>query len=335
LADENKGVLTRGFSLVTRHQRVLWWLFAINLILGGLGASGTARALGDALHHSLAGEKLANGFDLGMFLELVSQPSVKLFSHSGGIFIFAFVYLLFLLFVTPGIIAVYLEDRTFTTGEFFGAAGNFFWPFVRLALWSLIPFLLVHFLQHLVSELANYVDDRVAWDQAGFLILVVGSIPFVLAFVWVRLWFDLAQVRAVAGNDRFTRRNAVRTFRIAIRRAWRGYWAYVAITILAWMVTALALVIWTKVPARAVWLTFLLLEVIMLAQVFARLWQKACATTWYEMNPEPVPAVVEPAPIEPFTTLSPAGSVSDIDRPLTDEIEGVPENGLQEREPLK
>ncbi len=85
----------------------------------------TARALGDALHHSLAGEKLANGFDLGMFLELVSQPSVKLFSHSGGIFIFAFLYFLFLLFVMPGIIAVYLEDRTLTSGEFFGAAGNF------------------------------------------------------------------------------------------------------------------------------------------------------------------------------------------------------------------
>ena len=46
-----------------------------------------------------------------MFLELVSQPSVKLFSHSGGIFLFAFLYFLFLLFVTPGIIAVYLEDR--------------------------------------------------------------------------------------------------------------------------------------------------------------------------------------------------------------------------------
>ncbi len=168
-----------------------------------------------------------------------------------------------------------------------------------------------------------------AWrgTRASFLILVIGGIPFVLAFVWVRLWFDLAQVRAVAGNDRFTRRNAVRTFRIAIRRAWRGYWAYVAITILAWMVTAVALVIWAKVPARAVWLTFLLLEVIMLAQVFARLWQKACATTWYEMNPEPVP--LAPAPYEPFVaTLNEdiAGSVSDVDAPPSPEIEAAPED---------
>lgn len=328
MANNDTAVLGRGFSLAMRHQRILWWIFAASLVLGGLGASGTARTLGRALHHSLAGEKLARGFDVGIFLELVTQPDVRLFSNSGAMFIFAGFYFLFLLFITPGIISVYLEDRRFTTGEFFGAAGAFFWAFVRLTLWSLVPFVLVELLYRAVSGLSSYVGDRVVADQAGFYILVIGCIPVLLLFVWVRFWFDLAQVRAVILNERVMRRNANRTFALALRRAWRAYWAYVAIGVLIWVVTMVALLIWARLPAAAVPVTFLLLELIMLAHIFGRLWQKACATTWYRLNPEPVPVVPEPLSFEPVVSSlegETPTSVADIDAPLSSEVEPAPE----------
>ncbi len=328
MTNDDTGILRRGFSLVVRYQRILWWIFAVNLILGGLGASGTARALGDALHHSLAGAKLASGFDLGIFLELVSQPDVRLFSHSGGVFLFAALYFLFLLFVTPGVIAVYLEDRALTTGQFFEAAGTFFWAFVRLALWSLIPFILIDLLYEGVHALADYIGERAVADQAGFYILVVGCIPVLLLFVWVRLWFDLAQVRAVALNEYRTRRDVARTFHWALRRTWSTFWGYVGISVVVWLITVIALLIWTRVPARAVPVTFLLLEAIMLAHIFGRLWQKACATTWYRMNPEPVTVESPPLAFEPPSTMqfeAPAAPVADVDAPLTTEVEPAPE----------
>lgn len=321
MANNNRSILTIGWSLVMRHQRILWWIFAVNLVLGGLGASGTARAAASALHHSLAGERLANRFDLGMFFELVSQPSVKLLSHSRSVFLFAAFYFLFLLFVTPGIISVYLEDRRFTTGEFCGAAGEFFWPFVRLALWSLVPFFAVNLLLEAVKELSDYAGDHATSDQAGFFVLIVGCIPVLLLSVFVRFWFDLAQARTVAINGRNTRHSAARMLRPAIRQAGRVYWNYVLIGVLAWAVTILALLIWTRVPGRAVWLTFLLLEIIMLAHIFGRLWQKACATTWYRMNPEPVVITTAPGPY----TAPEVAAVTDIDAPLSPEVEPVPE----------
>ena len=322
-------MLGSGFSLAVRHQRILWWIFAVNFVLGGLGSSSTARALGNALHHSLAGERLIGHFDLGMFLELVTQPDVKLFSHSGGVLLFACLYFFFLLFITPGVISIYFEDRALTNGEFFATAGTFFWTFVRLTLWSLIPFILVDLLHQAVHGAANYIGDRAVADQTALYILVVGSIPVLLLFVWVRLWFDLAQVRAVALNEHRTRRDMARSFGLALRRTWRVYWGYILISILAWVVTGLALLIWTKVPGRAVAVTFLLLEIVMLAHIFGRLWQKACVTTWYRLNPEPVAAVVEP-PYQPLI-LAPeipsADSIADVDAPLSPEIEVAPENG--------
>ena len=328
MPNDESGVLGRGFSVVMRHQRILWWVFAVNLILGGLGASSTARALGSALHHSLAGERLTNRVDLGIFLELVSQPRVKLFSHSSGVILFACLYFLFLLFIMPGIISVYYEGRKLTTGEFFMVAGTFFWTFVRLALWSLIPFILINLLYEGVHSLADYIGERAVADQTGFYILVVGCIPVLLLLVWVRLWFDLAQVRAVCINEHRTRRDVIHAFWFALQRTWKIYWNYVVICILINVVTAVALLIWTKVPGRAVPLTFLLLEIIMLTHVIGRLWMKACATTWYSLNPEPVPVVPAPLTFAPQTEAYRQPSttqVPDVDTPLTPEVEPPPQ----------
>jgi hypothetical protein len=303
-----------------RNQRILWWVFVVNLVCGGLGASGAAKTLGAALHHSLAGEKLAKGFDLAMLLELARQPEVRLFSQVGLSFVFAGLYFLFLLLVTPGIITVYIEDRRFSTGEFLGACGAFFWPFVRLALWSLIPFGIAQFLQGGIGGLAGYVDERAVSAQASFYVRVIGMVPVLLLLVWGRMWFDVAQVRAVMLQERGMRRNAVRVFGMA-GRLWRVFWSYVGIALVAWVVTIIALVIWAKLPPTALAGTLLLLEIIMLAHIFGRLWQKACATSWYVWNPE-MPVAVEPLPLAPVLPVA-GGEISavDVDRPLSDEVE--------------
>lgn len=320
----DKGVFGSGFSLALRHQRILWWVFAANFICGGLGSSGAAKTLGAALHHSLAGEKLARGFDLGMLMELASQPEVKLFSHVGLSFLFAGIYFLFLLLVTPGIVTVYIEDRSFSTGDFLGACGAFFWPFVRLALWSLIPFGIVQVLHGGVGALTSYVDDHAVSAQAGFYVHLLGLIPVLLLFVWVRMWFDVAQVRAVMLQQRGMWRNAVRVFRMT-PRLWRVFWSYVGVSIVAWIITIVALVIWAKLPPTALARTFLLLEIIMIAQIFARLWQKACAASWYVWNPE-MPVLPEMPPFVPvFPVEVNEVTVVDVDRPLSEEVEPAPE----------
>jgi hypothetical protein len=140
MADDNKGLVAAGAALVWRRQRVLWWVYAVNLVLGLLGAAGARTQLEHLLKYSLAGEGLTKGFDLGMFFELVNVPSANLMRSVGSSLLFALLFPLFMLFVTGGILAVYREDRRFTAGDFFAASGAFFWRFVRLALFSLIPF---------------------------------------------------------------------------------------------------------------------------------------------------------------------------------------------------
>jgi hypothetical protein len=105
-----------------------------------LGAAGARGQLNKLLEHSLAGEGLAKGFDFGMFLELISRPNADLMRSSGSSLLFSLLFPLFMIFVAGGILAVYSEDRKFTAGSFFAASGAFFWRFVRLALFSVVPF---------------------------------------------------------------------------------------------------------------------------------------------------------------------------------------------------
>ena len=176
-----------------------------------VGGERHRRVLGSALHHSLAGQKLTNTFDVGMFLELVKQPDVKLFSQSDGVLLFACLYFLFLLFITPGVISAYLEDRALATGEYFGASGTFFWAFVRLALWSLIPFIVVNLLYDGMDHLAEYIGDRAVADPGRLLHPHYRLHPGLVAICLGATIVDLAQVRAVSLNELKTRRDVGRS----------------------------------------------------------------------------------------------------------------------------
>ena len=65
----------------------------------------------------------------------------------------------------------------------------------------------------------------------------------------------------------------------------------ICISLVAWMTFALGVVIWAHLPPSSTWLTLLVLELVVFAQLVTRLWQLSSATIWYQRHPEPVPVV--------------------------------------------
>jgi hypothetical protein len=282
MAGEQKGMIAAGFSLLWRRQSLLWWVLVVNLVCGVLGALPAAVPLAHALSHSLAALKLSNGFDLGMFGELVRLPDVGILRYITGAWISAFLFVLFMLFVTGGILETYRQDRRLATGDFFAACGAFFWRLVRLLLLSIIPFLIVGLIRVGLSKLADHIGDRAIADQVGIFLGWAAMIIFLLLTLWVRLWFDIAQVRAVVQNERRMWRNLWKSWSITWHNVGRLFGMYFVIALLAWIGLVVGLVIWSRLPPTASPLTFLLLELIMLAQLSTRLWQLASAVTWYQ-----------------------------------------------------
>jgi hypothetical protein len=321
MAEERQGLVSAGAALLWRRQGILWWVFAVNVVLAALGTMPAVHALKSALGNSLAGEQLVKGFDLGMFYELTRLPQVSLMRFTEPSYLFAGLFALFMLFVSGGILEVYRQDRRLNTGDFFAASGAFFWPFVRLMLFSLVPFAFLGNLYLAIGKLSDRVGDRFVADQVGFWVEAAGTIVVVLLVLFVRLWFDIAKVRAVAQNERRMWRNMGKALSIAGRQMWTLFWMYLRISLIAWITLLVGFLIWTKLPPTAIPATFLLLELVLLVQLAARLWQMASAMTWYKRHAEMVPAdtvdyttphpveIAEPTPqmpLYPETELPPA-----------------------------
>ena len=290
MAEGQKSAFAAGFGLLWRRQNVLWWVFVVNFLCGILGILPATMNLSQALHGRLAADKLVNPFDLGMYVELLRLPDVDISRYNISAFVFAFVFFLFMLFVTGGIIESYREDRRLSTGDFFASSGAFFWRFVRLLLLSIIPFLMVGMVHSGLQKLADHIGDRAIADQVGIFLSLAAFVIFLLLALWVRLWFDIAQVRAVVQNERRMWRNLWRSWRITWHDMGALFWMYFGIALLAWIVSAICLVLWSKVPGTATPLTFLLFELIIFTHLASRLWQLASATTWYQRHAELVPA---------------------------------------------
>jgi len=303
MADEGKGLVAAGAGLVWRRRGILWWVFAVNIALGALGTLPAARQLHHALRHSLASEQLYRGFDLGMFYEVlrVADANLVRFPASSNLFTSLFgltissyacagMFAIFMLFVSGGILEIYRRDRRLDTGAFFAASGAFFWRFLRLALISLVVFALLGNAYLAVEEASDYLGDKATADQAGFVIWLAGVIILLLLTMLVRVWFDVAKVRAVARNERGMLRNTLEVFDITKRQLGSLLWMYLRISLVAWITMLVAFLIWTKLPPTAIWATFILLQLVMLVQLGARLWQMASATVWYQRRAEIVSA---------------------------------------------
>ncbi len=293
----SKGTVGTGWSLVWRHKKILIWVFVVNLVLGALATNAPRVEFSKVLDTSMHSAGLANGFNVGTFAELLSRPDINMTALMRGSVLYSYLFFLFMLFIVGGILTAYREDRRLSTGEFFGASGDYFWRMVRLWLMSLIPYAIIAAIIGLVFAIAS----SVASERTAFQTRMVGlGIAVVLALL-VRLWFDVAQVRAVAQNEHGMFRDLMRAFVISFKAIGTLLWMYLRISIVAWALLWFGLWSWSHLPGNQVWATWLVLEAVMLTQIFARLWQRAASVRWYGLYAEEHPAAV----VE-FTTPPPS-----------------------------
>ncbi|MEE9234790.1 MAG: hypothetical protein V3U28_05050 [Candidatus Acidoferrales bacterium] len=306
MAGGEGGVVLSGARLVWRRQRVLWWIYGVNLLLGLFATVPVASRLGSVLNRSLAAERLVEGFDLTAYIELVAHPSAPLAGGEAGSLFFSLVFFVFMLFVTGGLLEVYRRDQTLSPGEFFQACGSYFWRFVRLLIFLVIVLIVVGIGAGLVGAGLDRLAEDSPREKLGFWLDVGGGLVLLLVLMTVRLWFDMAQVRAVAEEERKMRRTFLRAFKLTFGNFPSLFWLYLRISVVFWVGLAAILWVWLRVPPQAIGLSFLLGQAAVLLWVGTRLWQRASETLWYQRC-YPVPAALappEPSPAEPSVVSS-------------------------------
>jgi hypothetical protein len=299
-------VVAAGWSLVWRRQRLLWWLYLISLVLGWFATRPFETTISPVLDHSLAAAPLYHGFSIEAFSGLMMNPAVSTQAAGTAATVIGVVFLVVMIFLTGGILRVYNEDRTYVTGEFFGACGQYFWRFVRLVIFlllALIPPILVYQALHAWS---SQLADTIANPAPSLVVSFIGTLLLLFLLMWVRLWFDMAEVIAVAENEYASRRAVARAFRLVWRNFRSLFWIYFRLSFFAWAGTALCLWIWVRfIPAEGIRRSLLITQAIIFLWILTRLWQRASETLWYQANapvPERLPEAYPPLESLPVTT---------------------------------
>jgi hypothetical protein len=299
VSDLNKSPFVAGVGLVWRRQSILWWIFVVNFVLACMGAGTFMRQVSPVLDHSLQGQAFVHGFNpivlSALLMEAHGAPAAGTASAC-----LVLVFFIFMLFVEGGLLEVYRLDRRLTKGEFFEASGRFFWRFVRLLIMLLLVLIPVGIVFSLTTRASHSLDERSPSPTPGIWVRLTGLLVVLFLMQAVRLWFDMAQVRAVAEDERAMRRALGRAFKITFGNFGSLYWMYLRISIVAWLVMAVPLWIWVRL-VRPEWIgvSFLLTQLILLSWLGTRLWQRASETIWYQRRHPGVVKEPEAAPPPP------------------------------------
>ena len=295
-----------GLFLVWRHQRVVWWIFFVNLVLGFLASLAPGAVLHSVLDKSLYSEEMSKHFDAAVFFELLMKPEVSTAPWMAGSLAAGLIFLFYMLFISGGVLATYHQDRKLTGGQFFECCGEFFWRMVRLLLWSIIPFAIVFGLAAVVQRVSGKMASDAARELQGFYVQVGGSFVCLVFALFVRAWFDLAQARTVIDRVRGIRVLSFRSFMLALRNLPRLVSIYLTTAFVAGLAVFAAWTLWLRIPHGSFGASWLLLELLTLVLVGVRLWQRAATVVWYEnyaeMHTPPLPVLLIPSP-PPTTEL--------------------------------
>jgi hypothetical protein len=295
---EQSGILTEGLRRVWKRQRLVWWLFLVNLVLAWLASGPFTSRVGQVTDHSLHAQRLVGGFDLGAHSELAANPDVAFGARSSESSPAVFVFFVFALFLTGGILVTYSNEHKLSTAQFFEACGAYFWRLVRLLLFMLIILVPIGILDAVLLRPAlRMIIDGAGPEATPYVIIFAILVVTALLLMAVRLWFDMAQVRAVLDDERVMRRNFVRAFQLTRSNFGSLFWMYLRISILAWLGLAAGMWLCAHIPGKRSFISFLVLEAVLLWWVGTRLWQRAAEVVWYQRRVPPVAPAVVPEPV--------------------------------------
>jgi hypothetical protein len=305
-----RGLVTEGRRLVWRNQRALWWLFAANLLLAAMGAEPLAFKLAKITDRSLASQRLSQGFDLTTLIELLNNPGVSLGSHALNSLFYNVIFFVFTIFVTGGILESFRSTRKLTTAQFFEASGYYFWRWVRQMLLFAVVMASVLAIGGGINSWADTLSSDAAPEKLGFWVMLGGAGFTLLLSMIARLWFDMAQTRTVATDERSVVRSVARAFGLTFSNFRTLFFMYFRISLVGWTALLLGLWVWIRlIPASHFMLSFLVLELTLLAWLATRLWQRAGESAWYQRyeaaNPPLVPVRMDAPLVYPLSAEEP------------------------------
>jgi hypothetical protein len=306
MADATPRTFFSGALLVCGRQRVLWLIYVANFVLAYFATRETNERIAAILDHSLAAGQLVHGFNLGALGSLAANPESPFGGSISASLSGAILFTVFTIFATGGILATYYSGQRLHAGAFFEACGHHFWRFVRLTIYLLIMLIPVFILGEIAYQVYGRVD-RQSISPMSAVHFFEAAVVVALLLICVRVWFDMAQVIAVAEDERRMYKALHRSATLMRHNFLSLYWLYLRVSLVSWIVFAIGLHIWmTHLRPESILGPFLLSQFLIIFWQGCRLWQRASECLWYREHQRAIAVATpahEPPPVISQVTL--------------------------------
>jgi hypothetical protein len=309
---KRRGLLTSGLGMVASNKRYIFWFWLLNLTLAEFGAAAFRRSAHAILDHSLYADRLVHGFDLAVYLELLSRPEFgQMDAMRTPALYFSFVFLVATALFLPGVFMGYASTYRLPREEFFRACGRNLWRFIRLMIIAGIVMSIVA--AGLFAAQAAIVKK--AGDSTNeilpFELRMTGLLIVFLIMTALRIWFDLAEADIVLEDQRAVRRSIAAAFRHTLRSLARLLASYVFVTIVAAIILVGGLLAWMKLvtPENLIG-AFCIAQLTLFLLLIPRFWQRGIAVSyWQQKMLQPAPEPIAPHPHVPEPSIAPPSPI--------------------------
>ena len=306
--NDKKGLLASGFSMVAHNKRYIFWFWLLSLVLGGFGATGLRESAHAILDHSLYAQKLTQGFDVSVYLELLFRPEFgPMNSMTFPALYFAFLFMVATALFLPGIFAGYACTYRLPREDFFRACGRNLWRFIRIMILAAIVMGIISGLLFAASGAIVKKAGESTNELLPFTINMTGLAIIFLVMSTLRIWFDLAEAETVLNDQRAVRKSLAAALRHTFRGLGSLLASYVLTTIVAAIIVLCGLLVWRKLvsPENVVG-AFLVSQITLFLLLIPRFWQRGIAVSyWQRRMLVPVAVVEPPAPAPVLTPVAP------------------------------
>src|SRR5579859_6285860 len=206
--NEKKGLLAGGFGMVSHNKRYIFWFWLLSLVLGGFGATGLRESAHAILDHSLYAQKLTQGFDVGVYVELLMRPEFgPMNSMTFPALYFAFLFLIATALFLPGIFSGYASTYRLPREDFFRACGRNLWRFIRIMIIAAIVMGIVSGILFAAKGGIVKKAGESTNELLPFTLNMIGLAIIFLVVCTLRIWFDLAEAETVLNDQRAVRKS--------------------------------------------------------------------------------------------------------------------------------
>src|SRR5580692_467523 len=206
--NENEGLLSSGWSRVTRNKRYIFWFYVMNVLLAWFGAGAFNNQVHQILDHSLHAERLVNGFDLGILIEMFSRPEFgPTMASAAPAMHFALFFLIAAALFLPGVLQGYASTYRLPREDFFRACGRNLWRFIRLMIVAGIVMGITAALLFMLNSAHVKHADQSTNELLPFEMQILGLFVIFLVMTVLRIWFDLAEADVVLNDQRAVRKS--------------------------------------------------------------------------------------------------------------------------------